>query len=76
MSPLNRLSAVAAARKLAAREVSAEKVLRHCLERITEREPTVHAWAFLDADAAVKRAQALDAGAAKGLLHGLPMAVK
>jgi len=76
MSPLNRLSAVAAARKLAAREVSAEKVLRHCLERITEREPTVHAWAFLDADAAVKRTQALDAGAAKGLLHGLPIAVK
>ena len=33
MSPLNRLSATAAARKLAAREVSAEKLLRHCLER-------------------------------------------
>ena len=73
---LSRLSAMEAARKLAAREVSAEKVLRHCLERITEREPTVHAWTFLDVDAAVKRAQALDAGATKGLLHGLPIGVK
>jgi Asp-tRNA(Asn)/Glu-tRNA(Gln) amidotransferase A subunit family amidase len=76
MSQLNRLSATEAARKLAAREVSAEKLLRHCLERITEREPTVHAWTFLDADAAVRHAQALDAGAAKGLLHGLPIGVK
>lgn len=76
MSPLNRLSATAAAHKLAAREVSAEKLLRHCLERITEREPTVQAWTFLDAEAAVRRAQALDAGAAKGLLHGLPIGVK
>jgi Asp-tRNA(Asn)/Glu-tRNA(Gln) amidotransferase A subunit family amidase len=76
MSPLNRLTATSAARKLAARELSAEKLLRHCLERITERESTVHAWTYLDADAAVKRAQVLDAGAAKGLLHGLPIGVK
>jgi len=76
MSDFNRLSATAAARKLAARELSAEKLLRHCLERIAERESVVHAWTFLDTEAAIKRAQALDASASQGLLHGLPIAVK
>src|SRR5207248_9308092 len=76
MSELNRLSATAAARKLHAREITAEKLLRHCLERIGEREPVVHAWTFIDAEAAIRHAQKLDAHATTGLLHGLPIAVK
>ena len=43
MGSLNRLSATAAMRKLAAREITAESLLRDCLERVAEREPTVHA---------------------------------
>jgi len=76
MSPLNRLSAMAAARALAAREITAEKLLRHCLERIGERESVVHAWTFLDADGALRRARELDARGSSGPLHGLPIAVK
>jgi Asp-tRNA(Asn)/Glu-tRNA(Gln) amidotransferase A subunit family amidase len=36
----------------------------------------VHAWTFLDTDAARQRARALDARPSMGLLHGLPIAVK
>jgi Asp-tRNA(Asn)/Glu-tRNA(Gln) amidotransferase A subunit family amidase len=76
MSGLNRLSATAAARKLAAHEITAEALLADCLERIAEREADVHAWTFIDTDAAMRRARALDAQGPAGHLHGLPIAVK
>jgi Asp-tRNA(Asn)/Glu-tRNA(Gln) amidotransferase A subunit family amidase len=76
MSGLNLLSATIAARKLAAREITAEALLADCLERIAAREPDVHAWTFIDADAAMRRARALDSHGTAGLLHGLPIAVK
>src|SRR2546430_7383803 len=76
MSGLNRLSAMSAARKLAAREITAEALLADCLERIAEREPEVRAWTFLDTDAAMRRARALDTQGSGGPLHGLPIAVK
>src|SRR5256885_14831022 len=64
------------ARQLATREITAVSLLRDCLERIAEREPAVHAWTFIDGDAAMERARMLDAQAASGVLHGLPIAVK
>ena len=76
MSGLNRLSATAMARQLATREISAVSLLRDCLERIAEREPTVHAWTVIDGDAAMERARMLDSQASAGLLHGVPIAVK
>ena len=76
MDRLNRLSATSAARKLAAREITAQALLADCLERIAEREPAVRAWTFLDTDAAMRRARALDSHPSTGLLHGLPIAVK
>ncbi len=76
MGGLNRLSATAAARKLATREITAVSLLEDCLDRIAARESAVHAWTFLDSDAAMRRARALDAQASAGLLHGLPIAVK
>jgi Asp-tRNA(Asn)/Glu-tRNA(Gln) amidotransferase A subunit family amidase len=76
MTDLNRLSATAAARKLARREITAQALLADCIERISEREPTVHAWTFLDVDAAMRRARLLDSQSPSGLLHGLPIAVK
>ena len=76
MTGLNRLNATAAARKLAAREITAEALLADCLERIAERESDVRAWTFLDTDAAMRRARALDSQGTAGLLHGLPIAVK
>jgi Asp-tRNA(Asn)/Glu-tRNA(Gln) amidotransferase A subunit family amidase len=76
MANLNRLSATEAARKLATREITAQTLVADCIDRIREREPVVHAWTHLDFDGAMARARQLDAGPAKGLLHGLPIAVK
>ena len=76
MTKLNRLSATDAARRLATREITAQALLADCVERIREREPTVHAWTFLDLDKAMQCARRLDSQPASGLLHGLPIAVK
>jgi Asp-tRNA(Asn)/Glu-tRNA(Gln) amidotransferase A subunit family amidase len=75
-APLNELDASVLSKQLAAREITAEQVVRACLERISTREDEVQAWAYLDGDAAVKKAQQLDKGPVQGLLHGLPMGVK
>ncbi len=64
------------ARRLAQREITAEAVLRSCLARIAEREPLVQAWEFLDEEAALAQARALDRGPQRGLLHGVPIGVK
>lgn len=72
----NELEAWEAAALIARRELGAEALLLACLERIAERESTVRAFAVLDADAALARARALDAGPLRGPLHGLPLGVK
>ena len=74
--PLHQLGAWQAARLLARRELRAADLVRACLDRIAEREPQVHAFAHLDPDAALAQARALDAGALRGPLHGLPLGVK
>ncbi len=51
MQKLNELSAREAARRLAARDITAEQLARACLERIEARESTVGAWIHLDPDA-------------------------
>ncbi len=76
MTGANRLSAADAARRLQRRELSAEALLRDCLARIEAREPEVRAFVHVDAEAALAQARALDAGAVRGPLHGLPLAVK
>ena len=76
MANLNRLTATDAARKLAAREITAQALLVDCVERIHEREPVVHAWTSLGIERAMERARWLDTQPASGLLHGLPIAVK
>ena len=64
------------AARLARRELSAAAAVDSCLERIAEREPAVLAWAFVDPELARRQARELDAGAARGPLHGLPLGVK
>ena len=73
---LNELSACEAAKRLAARDITAEAMARACLARIEERESTVRAWIHLDPDAVLAQARALDAGPVRGPLHGLPLGVK
>ena len=74
--PLNELDASVLAKKLAAREIKAEQLVRACLDRINAREEDVKAWVHVAADTAVKNAQQLDKGPIQGLLHGLPIGVK
>lgn len=74
------LSAVALRDRLAAGALSAEAVVEACLHRIAEAEPQVQAWAWLDGEAALEQARALDrwrkAGRPAGPLHGLPVGLK
>jgi amidase len=73
---LNRLSAAAVARMIAAGETSSEAVVEACLARIAAREPAVKAWAHLDPDAARESARKRDRSPRLGPLHGVPIAVK
>jgi len=76
MKDLESLSASQAAKKLAKREIRATDLLLACLDRIGQRESILKAWVSLGKENALARAKALDKGAIKGLLHGLPIGVK
>jgi Asp-tRNA(Asn)/Glu-tRNA(Gln) amidotransferase A subunit family amidase len=77
---LVRRSALDLARAVRSGELTATAVMDAHLARIAEREPTVRAWAWLDADRAREAAGRADAMRAAGLslgaLHGLPVGVK
>lgn len=75
-SDLHQLDAWQAAALLARRELDAVDLVRACLDRIAERDAQIHAFIQLNADAALDLARQLDAGAWRGLLHGLPFGVK
>jgi len=57
-------------------QTSAEAVVQACLDRIAERDPDVHAWAFIDPSQALEQARRLDRSEPLGPLHGVPIAVK
>ncbi|MEQ9328135.1 MAG: amidase [Rhodospirillales bacterium] len=61
---------------LQTRRLTARTLLEACLERIAEREEMVGAWQHFSVDAARRQADSLDAGPVRGLLHGIPVAVK
>ena len=73
---LNTLDAWTLAAQLARRELSAVELMRACLDRVAERDGEIHAFVQLDPNAALAQARALDAGALRGPLHGLPLGVK
>jgi Asp-tRNA(Asn)/Glu-tRNA(Gln) amidotransferase A subunit family amidase len=72
----HRLSAVALTRAIDNGELTAETVMRSCLDRIAEREPVIRAWAHLDRGAALAAARASDKGGKSGFLKGVPFGVK
>ena len=76
MTDLNTLSAVEIASRTTSGAVTCEEVARACLARIDAREPIVKAWSFLDRDAVLRQAKALDRGPDSGPLHGVPVGVK
>ena len=55
------LGAKAAAGKIAAGEISAEQLVRACLDRIAAREDVIKAWVFLDPELALEQARAVAA---------------
>jgi amidase len=69
------LSASEAVARIEAGTLTSEALVRACLERIAEREPTVRAWAYLDPELALAQAKAADA-AKGGVLRGVPVGVK
>ena len=68
------------ARRVAAREISAEAVTRAHLDRIAARDPSLDAFLAVTADRALAQARRVDAaiagGGAAGPLAGVPVAVK
>lgn len=73
---LNEIDLVDLAGQLQRREATATAATQACLDRITAREDAVHAWTFLDPEAALAAAKSLDEGPVRGPLHGVPVAIK
>ena len=69
----NELTAVEAARRIDAGELTVEALVRACLERIEEREPRLAAWVHLDRERVLAEARAHDGS---GPMHGVPAGVK
>ncbi|HTA17306.1 MAG TPA: amidase, partial [bacterium] len=76
---LHDLTLTQAAKRLAAKELSSVELTRASLARIGALEPRVHAFVTVDAEGALKAAQAADERRAKGEsgpLLGIPLALK
>jgi len=74
--PLNELSAAEAARRIEARELTAEALAAACLERIAGRDDAVRAWAFIHARQTLAEARELDRTPRRSRLHGVPFGIK
>ena len=72
----NTLTATDAARKIAAGELTAEALVRACLDRVSEREQTIGAWEYIDPEAAIAEAKQRDSEQPRGPLHGIPVGIK
>jgi aspartyl-tRNA(Asn)/glutamyl-tRNA(Gln) amidotransferase subunit A len=76
---LHDLTLTQAAKRLAGKELSSVELTRASLARIAALEPRVHAFVTVDAEGALKAAQAADERRAKGEsgpLLGIPLALK
>jgi Asp-tRNA(Asn)/Glu-tRNA(Gln) amidotransferase A subunit family amidase len=62
--------------RVAAGATAAEEAVRGCLEAIRTQDASLHAFVALDPPAAIEAARAVDRGATKGALAGVPVAVK
>ena len=75
MSGAERRTASEAAARLSAGTLTAEALVRDCLERVRARSE-VKAWAWLDPEHALAQARAADRAGRPGLLAGVPVGVK
>ena len=72
----NEISLSEAAAKIANGTLTSKSLVQSCLDRVNERNDIVQAWAFLDPDLALAQARECDQQDTKGLLHGIPIAIK
>jgi amidase len=72
----NTLTATEIVHAIAAGETTCEAVVRDCLDRAGQREATVHAWAGIDPELALRQARERDRSPTRGPLHGVPIGVK
>ena len=75
-TPLHQMDALRLADMVERGETTALAIVSDCLDRISEREGTVHAWSWVDRAGALAAARALDAGPRRGPFHGVPFGVK
>ena len=75
MSTPNNLSAAEAIAQLGSGALTAEALMRACLDRAAEREG-MKAWIWLDPERALAEARAADRAGRAGLLAGLPIGAK
>src|SRR5256712_1253953 len=80
LTNLHWLSASEATRLIRDGVITSEQLVRACLNRVSETDSRVQAWAFLDADHALAQARAADewrlGGRPTGPVHGVPVGVK
>jgi len=65
-----------AAEAIRRRELSSRELMAACLDRYRTTEATLHAFAWLDPDRAMRAAAERDGQEPRGLLHGVPIGVK
>jgi aspartyl-tRNA(Asn)/glutamyl-tRNA(Gln) amidotransferase subunit A len=74
------MSLTSVARAIADKQVSSREVTQSCLDRIARWQPYLNAFMAIEAEDALKAADAADAalakGARRGVLHGVPLAHK
>jgi Asp-tRNA(Asn)/Glu-tRNA(Gln) amidotransferase A subunit family amidase len=75
MTAPNRLSAADSVASLGSGALTAEALVRACLDRAAERKD-VKAWIWLDPEQALAQAREADCAGRKGLLAGLPIGIK
>jgi amidase len=76
MTDIVEYGAWTASEKIASGKLTSEVLVRACLDRIEAREASVHAWTFIDPDAAIAAARACDRAPSRGPLHGIPVGIK
>ena len=70
------LSITEAARQIHLGGLTPLEIVRGCLDRIEKYEDRLHAWVEVDAEGALKSAEALGREEPRGPLHGIPLGIK
>ena len=73
---MHELHATAARAAIEAGSLTARALVAACLARIAERDRLLGAWAHVAGEAALARAEKLDAQRVHGALHGIPVGLK